>query len=124
MLTKNVKLSIVVFVALMVFIITQIFVSESRNTQSFTPLFTDAEIEMLNNYNSSLYQPLGSTTETPEVIRFFSYFDIPDSIKHSYEFTFYLLEFNEIRELHAYGFNPQTKTSFLRSKPLQPGYTI
>lgn len=124
MFTRNVKLSILVFAALMVFIITQIFVSESGNTQNFTPLFTDAEIEMLNNYNSSLYQPLGSTSETPEVIRFFSYFDIPDSIKQSYEFTFYLLEFNEIRELHAYGFNPQTKTSILWSKPLQPGYTI
>lgn len=127
MFTRNVKLSVLVFVALMVFIISQIFMSESRNSQDFTPLFTDAEIEMLNNYNSSLYKPLGSTSETSEtseVLRYFNYFDIPDSVKNNYEFTFYLLEFNEIRELHAYGYNPVTQTSFLRSKPLQPDYTI
>lgn len=124
MYNKNVKLSMLIFGALMIFIVSQIFLSENGNTSTFTPLFTEAEIEMLNNYESILYQPLGSTNESDEVKRFFNYFEIPDSVKMNYEFTFYLLEFNEIRELHAYGFNPDTRQSFLRSKPLQPGFPI
>ncbi|MCC5932706.1 MAG: hypothetical protein LAT75_07980 [Candidatus Cyclonatronum sp.] len=124
MFTKNVKLSILVFTGLMIFIVSQIFFTESRNTNEFIPLFTESEIQMLSNYESSLYQPLGSTTESGEAMRYFFYFDIPDSVRLNYEFTFYLLEFKEIRELHAYGYNPETQSSFLQSKSLQPGFPI
>ncbi|AXJ01979.1 hypothetical protein CYPRO_2740 [Cyclonatronum proteinivorum] len=124
MLNRNTTLSFFIFVALMIFIISKIFLSDSHDSASFTPLFTETEIQMLNDYESSLYQPLGSTKISGEAFRFFNYFEIPESVKNDYEFTFYLLEFNDIREIHAFGFNPSTNASFIKSKALQPGYAI
>ncbi|MCH8557361.1 MAG: hypothetical protein LAT84_06065 [Balneolia bacterium] len=80
-------------------------------------LFTEEEIEMLNNYESELYQRIGSTKESSEYYHYLSYFDIPDSVKYTHEFTFYLLEFRNIREIHALGIG-ENDTSFISARTL------
>lgn len=91
--------------------------SEEVNTE----VFSDEEIEKLNNYESELYQRLGSTKESAEYNHYFTYFEIPDSVKYTHEFTFYLLEFRDIKEIHALGISDDNH-SFVAARSLNNSF--
>ncbi len=82
-------------------------------TEQKISVFTDEEIRKLSDYESDLYLSLGSTENSENAARLFSYFDIPESVKNEYTFSFYLLEFRHLRELHAFGQNPDKTNSFV-----------
>jgi len=81
-------------------------------------VFTDDEIKKLSDYNSDYFRMVGTSENKEQADRFFSFFDIPDSVKVSYEFKFYLLEFRHLTELHAHGKNKETNNSFIIARTL------
>lgn len=95
----------------------EIFSPTLSSAEPDSGVFTEEEVEMLNNYESALYQRLGSTEESSESYHYFSYFDIPDSVRYTHEFTFYLLEFRNIREIHAIGVG-EDNSSFISARTL------
>jgi len=93
----------------------------SDTVEISSKVFTDEEIEKLSSFDSELYKRLGSTKESGELNYYFSYFDIPDSVRNNHEFTFYLLEFRHFRELHAFGENKNNET-YTTARTLEPDH--